>query len=373
MPVKRVQVGHPEDPAVAEAATVLASGGVIVLPTETVYGTAARIDRPESLARLQRMRNGDASKPLTLHLADPFDAEGLTDPLSPYARRVIQKLWPGPVGIAFDVSDERRRAVAERIGVEATILYDGNTITLRCPDQSATRAIIAQSGAPIALTRSPAGTTTLDADADQRLDGQVDLLVDAGATRFNRPSTLIHLRGDRYEIVREGVYDARIIDRMLKTTVLFVCSGNTCRSPMAESIARQILRDKLGGDDVALDRHGITVLSAGTFALPGVRATPQAVEAVRGLGADLERHRSRPLSVELIHSADYIYAMGRGHAQAIRSLVPSASGKLLTLDPAGDIDDPIGGDHALYRSLAERMQELIRARLDEGILRQERS
>ncbi|HMO26796.1 MAG TPA: Sua5/YciO/YrdC/YwlC family protein [Tepidisphaeraceae bacterium] len=373
MPVPRVQVVQEDDPVLREAGVLLAGGGVVVLPTETVYGAAARIDVPAGLARLQQLRNGDASKPLTLHLADPTDAQMFVDELTAYARRAIRKLWPGPVGIVLDVTESRAREVAARWGVEANVLFDGNTITLRCPDQPIARQVIAGAGGPVALTRSPAGSTSIEPGAADQLDGQVDLLLDAGPTRFNRPSTLIHLRGDRYDIVREGVYDARIIDRMLKTTVLFVCSGNTCRSPMAESIARQILRDKLGGDDAALEKHGVTVMSAGTFALPGGRATPQAVEAVRGIGADLERHRSRPLSVELIHSADYIYAMGRSHAAAIQALVPSASGKLLTLDPDGDIDDPIGGDHALYRSLAERMRGLIEHRLAEGILRQERS
>ena len=109
----------------------------------------------------------------------------------------------------------------------------------------------------------------------------------------------------------------------------------------------------------------MTIVSAGAFAMPGARATPQAVEAVKELGADLSKHRSRPLTVELIHQADVIFTMGRGHASAVTALVPSAAEKVATLDPTGDIDDPIGGDIALYQNLAGKLQELIEKRLQE--------
>ena len=102
--------------------------------------------------------------------------------------------------------------------------------------------------------------------------------------------------------------------------------------------------------------------------MPGARATPQAVEAVRELGADLSHHRSRPLTVELIHQADMIFTMSRNHAMAVAALVPSASDKIATLDPRGDIDDPIGADVAVYQDLAGQLRKLIEQRLHEKTL-----
>src|SRR5688500_11986414 len=101
--------------------------------------------------------------------------------------------------------------------------------------------------------------------------------------------------------------------------------------------------------------------------MPGSRATPQAVEAVKPLGADLTKHRSRPLTVELIHQADVIFTMSRAHAGAVTALVPLAAEKTMTLDPAGDIDDPIGAELEVYQKTANEIQRLLAQQLDEKV------
>jgi len=125
------------------------------------------------------------------------------------------------------------------------------------------------------------------------------------------------------------------------------------------------LAKKLNVPEAELERKGINVVSAGSFAMPGARATPQGVEALREMGIDLTRHRSRPLSVELIHQADWIFGMSRSHVQAVRALVPSATEKVQTLNPDGEIEDPIGSDVGVYKDLAVQLQNLIEKRLNE--------
>jgi protein-tyrosine phosphatase len=137
---------------------------------------------------------------------------------------------------------------------------------------------------------------------------------------------------------------------------------------MAEAIARRYLADRLQVNPDELEKKGINVLSAGSFALPGARAAAPAVEALKAMGADLSRHRSRPLSVELIHQADAIYTMSQAHAKAVTSLVPGAADRVSTLDPEADIEDPIGGDVPLYTEVAERIKKLIEQRLSGDIL-----
>jgi protein-tyrosine phosphatase len=343
---------------------LLNSGKLLILPTETSYAVAGILTNSAARAALNEIRQSPAPKPFTLHVARPADAMQYLGEVNELGRRMMRKLWPGPIGLQFDVPESRRKEVSKRLDVPVEEIYDRETITLRCPDHPVFFDLVSQLSDPVALTAPPGGRQRV-ADIDPAILDRVDMVLDAGESRFSKPSTLVKGKEDSYEVVRDGVYDRRIIERLLKTTILFICSGNTCRSPMAETIARHFLAEKLGTTPEDLEKKGIFVTSAGAFALPGARATPQGVEALSGLGMDLSRHRSRPLTVELIHQADVIYAMGAGHVRAVTALVPSAADKTFPLDPDQDIEDPIGGDVDLYVDVAKLLQTLIEKRLAE--------
>jgi protein-tyrosine phosphatase len=132
---------------------------------------------------------------------------------------------------------------------------------------------------------------------------------------------------------------------------------------MAEAITRKVLADHLKVQPSQLEQAGYIIRSAGTMALHGAPATPNAIEAVRALGADLSGHRSQPLTPELAQNADRIFAMGQSHLQAIRQTLSTAIVRSSTLDPKGDIDDPIGGDLGLYRALAAEILSIVQQRL----------
>jgi L-threonylcarbamoyladenylate synthase len=341
---------------------LLSAGKLLVLPTETVYGVAGVLTNAETRAGLSQIRGGTGSKPFTLHVARAEDALEFVGDVNDFARRAMRKLWPGPIGLVFDVPEETRRRMAKKFGLEQSDLYEGTSITIRCPEHPVFMDVVGMVDEPVVLT-SAGQSMHRTSDLPEEILSQVEMVFDAGPTRFSKPSTLVRIRDNSYGIVRAGVYDERIIDRLLRTTILFVCSGNTCRSPMAEAIARQYLAEQLHVSPEELAKQGVSVISAGSYAMPGARAAAPAVEAMQAMGVDLSRHRSRPLTVELIHQADMIYTMSESHGRAVVSLVPGAADRVTNLDPESDIEDPIGGEVSLYADVARRMKALIEKRL----------
>lgn len=124
-------------------------------------------------------------------------------------------------------------------------------------------------------------------------------------------------------------------------TVLFVCTGNTCRSPMAEALANDYLRKKNG------DSSCLRIVSAGLAALPGASASPQAREVMLEFNLDLSAHRARQLTPELLQEADLILTMTNGHKRYIQEILNNLPNKVkngektdkVAQDDKADVDD----------------------------------
>ncbi len=137
--------------------------------------------------------------------------------------------------------------------------------------------------------------------------------------------------------------------------LLFVCTGNTCRSPMGEGIARAVGRD-LGVE--------VMSLSTGLFCVPGAKVSNEAVVAVRELvGEDISEHSSRPLKVDFVKAADYVLAMTEDHKKILLRQFPFDSKKIMTLaefaGEIGDVEDPFGQAQDVYTKTAKQIVQYI--------------
>src|ERR1043165_1681331 len=145
-------------------------------------------------------------------------------------------------------------------------------------------------------------------------------------------------------------------------TILFVCTGNICRSPMAEGLFRHAVKG----------RNDFRVLSAGVGAVDGLPPSEHATRALRELGIDISQQRSRMLTADLVQQADYIFGMTHSHVDAITMLYPQAAEKTFllrefddTLDAyENDISDPIGGSFEVYRNCRDQIEQGIASMLN---------
>ena len=358
--------------ALRRAAEILMDGGLVAFPTETVYGVGACTRSKHGLERLRKLKDRPPDKPFALMVPSASAVHWLVPFLSPLPRRLMRKAWPGPLTIVVEVDNPLYCPAADVFGPEAVapLFYSDNTIGLRCPDDPITQALLERVDGPVVsasanrIGEPPAHNA---AEVIASIGEDVEMVLDGGPAPYGVASTVVRIIGGGrgYTVLRPGLLDERTIDKMAVETWLFVCTGNTCRSPMAMAVARARLAEMIGCTQEDLPSAGYRVISAGVLAADGVPAAPAAVQAAAGLGGNLAAHKAARLTVDAVRQADRIFVMAEAHRDAVLSLLPSAQGKVRLLSPDEPIDDPIGGSDEDYRQSAARIASAVEALVKE--------
>lgn len=332
------------DAVMARVLQTFAQGGLVGLPTECGYAVAGSALCADVVGKLA------ARGPLVLAVRDAQQAMAWLDVPSPLASRLMRRCWPGPVQLAFDASQVKLERLPE--ATRATLTVDG-AITLRCPGHGVFLETLYTSAEPLVFISTDAATAEqLIASAG----AEVEIVIDDGPTRYGKPTTAVRLRGNHWDLLREGIVSVEQLEALSCCFILFVCTGNTCRSPLAEALCKKLLAEKLGCQPDELPRHGYLVQSAGLAAFPGGPATEEAVVIAQQFGADLAGHASQPVTPSLVSQADHVVTMTRGHLRLLTEVFPQlpATPRLLCGD-GDDIPDPIGSSQEVYRSCAEQI------------------
>jgi len=187
-----------DDAGTARAAAILREGGLVAVPTETVYGLAARADRAEAVAAIYRAKGRPDFNPLIVHVDSLERARGLAL-FDARAEMLAERFWPGPLTLVLPLRESSGLAPAVTAGLP--------TVALRMPDHPATRRLLGVTALPLAApsaNRSGAVSPTQPAHVVASLAGRVDAVLDGGVSSRGLESTIVALRGDGWQLLRPG-------------------------------------------------------------------------------------------------------------------------------------------------------------------------
>ncbi|MBF0486469.1 MAG: threonylcarbamoyl-AMP synthase [Candidatus Omnitrophica bacterium] len=343
--VLKINCQQPEMDRVLEASRVVHQGGLVIFPTETVYGIAADCVNPRAMARLREVKKRAEAKPFSIMVAQRELIRNYTPYADPKLYKLIDRYWPGPLTVI--VPTDR----------------PNETVGIRIPDHPVALKFVENARCTIAAPSAnfegnPPPTTCEEALRD--LDGLVDLAIDSGPVAIGTASTIVDFTKDKPTVVREGVIKQGDVDEITqRKNILFVCTGNSCRSVMAEYTFRKMTQG----------RKDIEIASAGTSVLFPTSASQEALNVLGEKGINASRHHSQPVTNILLKKSDLIFVMTRSHRRQVLEHVPGVEKRVYLLgefrssaisrESDLDIPDPIGRSHIEYQECLAVIEDAL--------------
>jgi L-threonylcarbamoyladenylate synthase len=341
--VVKINRDFPEPEKVRQAVSVLERGGLVAFPTETVYGLGANFNDKKAVTRLYDVKDRPKEKPFSLLIGDMRDIDSFAYGILPVAYRLADRFWPGPLTLVLKSKDY-------------------TTIGLRMPKSPVALEITKNTNFPIACPSAnlSGGKSPLDAkDVLDDLDGKIELLLDGGKVELGISSTVADVSSLPVKILREGYIDkGEIMDIASKKRILFVCTGNSCRSVMAQALFEKKLKEK--------GRNDIEVFSAGISAPIGIGASNETRQLLKEEGIDVSGHRAQRTSEEMYKRSDLILVMQRFQEETISRNHSFLKGRVYLLKEFSkfdqnnlEIEDPIGRGMDVYKRSFYSIKEAI--------------
>lgn len=327
--------------SVKTAADYLHNGGIVIIPTETVYGIAIDPSNQGAVKRLGEIKKRDAGKPLARFIASVEQIDTLKPLLKKQVKKTARIFFPGPLTLVIESES------GEKTGI-------------RMPDNQCAHAITSRlSFLPAVTSANIAGSHPLlkIQDIINTFSGKVDCIIDSGDIH-GKASTVVEFGSQGIHLLRSGPVDFPELLEAATVTFLFVCSGNICRSATAHYLFTEKLKKKFSTHTIS--RFGFRVISAGTYRINGNTPPLELIEILGKDNIDISKHRSQGLTEELLEHADIVYAMDETHMDFIRENHPDFMQKTRKLGCNGaDIEDPYMGTREIYRKSVSRINESL--------------
>ena len=243
--------------AIAAAATCLRAGGLVAMPTETVYGLAADATSDAAVAAIYAAKERPAINPLIAHVLS-IEAAREHGFFGADAETLARAFWPGPLTLVLPVASASRISLLARAGLD--------TVAIRAPSHETARALIEAAGVPLAApsaNRSGRVSPTTAAHVAADLDGRVDFILDAGPCRHGLESTIVACLGPRPQLLRPGAITREAIESALRAPIEWASAARSVpnapgqlASHYAPKAELRLAAASVQADEAALDFGG---------------------------------------------------------------------------------------------------------------------
>ena len=329
---------------------IIKGNGLVILPTDTVYGFFTRAFNDTAFKCLESIkRSRHTPYSITFNnTASMLDWYGKVDLVR---MQIIGELTPGPVTMVLPYND----------AVPDNYRYPSQGAGLRVSSNKVLNQVMDNLDFPLWSTsanRAGGRAPVRYDEIDPSILKEVDAVIDDGETDYLRSSDVIDLRSRPFTSIREGPWHDKIQQILSKSEdtfyIVVVCTGNLCRSPLAEALIRKNID--------AIPNANVNVQSAGVYAVGGSPATDEMIVQGSRLSVDLSAHAARAVTNDLIARAGLILTVSSRHTDMIISSNPQASqktrllGEFLGLD---EIPDPYQLGDAAYRQAADLIAQVV--------------